>query len=94
MSTQCTCVHYCAQSQELRDRVTRSERMRTAQEESTETQNVLLERRFRWLEQVLRQREDLLSELKNEKLYAPPAPLFLLSLFLHSHSSCSMYSLI
>lgn len=80
-------VHYCAQSQELRDRVTRSERMRTAQEESTETQNVLLERRFRWLEQVLRQREDLLSELKNEKLCAPPAPLLLLSLFLHSSRS-------
>ena len=50
--------------------MTRSERMRSAQEESTETQQVLLERRFRWLEQVLRQREDLLSEIKNEKLYA------------------------
>ena len=51
--------------------MTRSERMRSAQEESTETQQVLLERRFRWLEQVLRQREDMLAEIKNEKLCAP-----------------------
>ena len=65
--------------------MTRSERMRSAQEESTETQQVLLERRFRWLEQVLRQREDLLADIKNEKLCAGCHSLpFLYA----SHTSC------